>query len=202
MSGFKPGKYDAASLKKLNDERKIKEKLEKEKIIELKRLKELKKYEEEKEIRHKEWLNKGQSYYEKMVNEETQREDAAEHVRLTLILQKKEREEQQKRVKEAYANRMNEERRRKEEEEKKIASCTRWYDDASRYVGDFLEGEYYQDGVNTLDRRNLHRTPHGKGIFYVGIIERYQGDYFFGQRHGKGIYLIIFFILLFFTINL
>ena len=185
MSGFKPGKYDAASLRKIEDERKAREKLEKEKQAELKRLEALKKYDAEKEIRHKEWLNKGQSYYERMVREEKQREDAAEHVRLLNIQRKKEQEEQQQRVKEAYAKRMIEERRIKEEEEKKIASRTRWYDDGSRYVGDFLEDEYYKDGVNTFDRRNLHRTPHGMGTFYVGIIERYQGDYFFGQRHGK-----------------
>ena len=163
MSGFKPGKYDKDAMKKFNEDLKAKQKLEREAIKEAKRLEAKAKYEEEKEIRHKEWLNKGPTYYERMCKEEKKREDADEHKRLVDIQRKKEKEAQQLRIKVAYAKRMEKERLAKAAAEAKIAARTRWYDDGSRYEGDFLESIYMKDGINSTDRRNLHRTPHGKG---------------------------------------
>jgi hypothetical protein len=183
---YSPGKYDKNAMKKFDDALKAQKKLEKElKEKEQRRLEQIK-YEEQKEIRHKEWLNKGQAYYDKMVAQELKLELAEEYRLNQLALRKKEAEEQQRRVKEKYRKRMEEERRKKEAEEALIASRTRWYDDGSRYEGDFLEDEFYENGTNLNDRRNKHRTPHGKGTFFVGTTERYSGDYFYGERHGDG----------------
>jgi hypothetical protein len=183
---FRPGKYDKDAMKKFDEELRARQKLERAAKVEEQRLEVKKIYEEEKEIRHKEWLNKGDAYYEKMVADEKKREDAEEFKRQLTLQRQKEKEDQQQRIKIAYAKRMEAERIEKEAEEARIAARTRWYDDGSRYEGEFLEDANYVDGVNAKDRRNLHRTPHGKGTFFNGIVERYRGDYFYGERHGQG----------------
>ena len=98
--------HTPGAMKKFDDALKAKKKLEKElKEKEQRRLEKIK-YEEQKEIRHKEWLNKGQAYYDKMVAQELKLELAEEYRLNQLALRKKEAEEQQRRVKEKYRKRM------------------------------------------------------------------------------------------------
>ena len=121
------------------------------------------------------------------IAEEKAMEEAAEFRRLEAERVRKEQEEQKARLAEAFRARMEAERLEAEAKQREIERQTRWYDNGSRYVGGFLEEPLYEGGLtNTQDRRNKHRTPHGKGTFYVGNEVRYAGEWFYGKRHGNG----------------
>ena len=172
-------------LKRLQREARERRKAELEKKREAQRLKELEEYERKKEIRHREWAAKGNQFFMRKIAEEKAMEEAAEFRRLEAERVRKEQEEQKARLAEAFRARMEAERLEAEAKQREIERQTRWYDNGSRYVGGFLEEPLYEGGlINTQDRRNKHRTPHGKGTFYVGNEVRYAGDWF--GRHGNG----------------
>ena len=180
--------YGKDAMKKLQQEARVRRQEELAKKREEKRLKELEEYERKKELRHLEWAKKGNQYFERKIAEEKARKEAAEFRRQEELRKKKEQQEEKKRLAEAYAARMEVERLKEEARQREIARRTRWYDDGSRYVGGFIEEPLYKGGLtNTLDRRDHHRTPHGHGTFYAGSKVRYEGEWFYGQRHGKGI---------------
>ena len=179
--------YGPDAMKRLQAEARARRKAELEEKREAQRLKELEEYEAQKEIRHRAWAAKGNHFFERKIAEEKAMEEAAEFRRLEAIRIKKEQEEQKKRLAEAYAARMEAARLVAEAKEREIQRRTRWYDDGSRYVGAFLEEPLYKGGlINTTDRRNKHRTPHGVGTFFVGNDIRYAGEWFYGKRHGQG----------------
>jgi hypothetical protein len=179
--------YGADAMKKLQAEARARRQAELAEKREAQRQKELAEYEAQKERRHRAWAAKGNHFFERKIAEEKAMEEAAEFRRLAAIRVKKEQEEQKKRLAEAYAARMEAARLVAEAKEREIQRRTRWYDDGSRYVGAFLEEPLYKSGLfNTADRRNKHRTPHGRGTFFVGNMIRYAGEWFYGERHGQG----------------
>ncbi len=173
--------YGMDALHALEEEARRRKKEEKARAAEAARLEAKRQYEVEKEARHREWILHGQLYYDTMCAEEKQREEAAEYKRLQAIEKKRAFEAEKRRVAEAYAERMRLAREAEEARLAEIERRTRWYDDGSRYVGDFLE-----DGKPKRDRREKHRTPHGQGVFYKGVDPLYDGEWFFGERHGFG----------------
>ena len=159
--------------KEEEEERKIRYRLWKEKgeVFLQKMLNKEGEEDEKKQKRHEKWAKQGEDYSQRMVYMEMKREAKLRKVRqdkrrkLAAIAAEKERERLQ------FIEEMRERKRKLEEEKRRIDEKTVWYEDGSRYFGDFVGSQ---------------RIPHGFGQWFVGTTLRYEGMFFQGERHGKG----------------
>ena len=156
---------------------------EKERIKEAKRLKA---EEIEREKRHELWKKTGKTYYNRMVRQE-EKEMAAKKFR-----EEQERVEDEIKRKE-QGGRLAKEREKLRKEKAAVAAAkaeerriTRKLGDGF-YRGEWLEEESWKDRYNP--RHNHIRTPHGKGKYFAAQLHLlYEGQWFYGKKHGKGTY--------------